>query len=116
MTNRRFELLEYRQVLVRMRQGDSDRDIGRNGLMGLKKLAAVRRMTGERGWPNPGQPLSDDTVTAGVFGRPPHLPSACVSTFESLREQIRDWHDRGVQGITIHHALKRNYGYTGSYS
>ena len=44
MTNRRFELFEYRQVLVRMRQGDSDRDIGRAGLMGRKKLTAVRRM------------------------------------------------------------------------
>ena len=29
MANRRFELFEYRQVLVRMRQGDSDRDIAR---------------------------------------------------------------------------------------
>jgi hypothetical protein len=38
MANRRFELFEYRQVLVRMRQGDSDRDIARAGLMGRKKL------------------------------------------------------------------------------
>ncbi|MGP8437948.1 hypothetical protein ACT2FY_08130 [Paraburkholderia fungorum] len=116
MTNRRFELFEYRQVLVRMRQGDSDRDIGRSGLMGRKKLTAVRRMADERGWLNPGQPLPDDTVIAGVFGRTPHLPSTCVSTLEPFREQIRDWHDAGVQGTTIHHALKRNHGYTGSYS
>jgi hypothetical protein len=73
MTNMRFELFEYRQVLVRMRQGDSDRDIGRSGLMGRKKLTAVRRMAGERGWLNPGQPLPDDTVIAGVFGRTPHF-------------------------------------------
>jgi hypothetical protein len=99
-----------------MRQGDSDRDIGRSGLMGRKKLTAVRRMADERGWLNPGQPLPDDTVIAGVFGRTPHLPSTCVSTLEPFREQIRDWHDAGVQGTTIHHALKRNHGYTGSYS
>ncbi|MFL9937449.1 IS21 family transposase, partial [Paraburkholderia sp. RL18-103-BIB-C] len=109
-------MFEYRQVLVRMRQGDSDRDIGRSGLMGRKKLTAVRRMADERGWLNPGQPLPDDTVIAGVFGRTPHLPSTCVSTLEPFREQIRDWHDAGVQGTTIHHALKRNHGYTGSYS
>ena len=70
-TNRRFELFEYRQVLVRMRQGDSDREIVRSGLMGRKKLTAVRRMADERGWLNPGQPLPDDTVIAGVFGRTP---------------------------------------------
>ncbi len=29
MTNRKFELFEYRQVLVRMRQGDSDLDVAR---------------------------------------------------------------------------------------
>lgn len=55
-------------------------------------------------------------MIAGVFGRTPHLPSTCVSTLEPFREQIRDWHDAGVQGTTIHHALKRNHGYTGSYS
>jgi len=32
MANRRFELFEYGQVPVRMRQGDSDRDIARGGL------------------------------------------------------------------------------------
>lgn len=90
MTNRRFELFEYRQVLVRMRQRDSDRDIGRSGLMGRKKLTAVRRMADERGWLNPGQPLPDDTVNAGVFGSTPHLPSTCVSTLEPFRERIRD--------------------------
>jgi hypothetical protein len=44
MVNRRFELFEYRPVLVRMRQGDSNRDIARGGLMGRKKLTAVRRV------------------------------------------------------------------------
>jgi hypothetical protein len=34
--NRRFEVFEYRQVLARMRQGDSDRDIARAGLMGRR--------------------------------------------------------------------------------
>ena len=64
MTNRRFELFEYRQVLVRMRQGDSDRDIGRSGLMGRKKLTAVRRMADERGWLNPGQRVRPHSILA----------------------------------------------------
>ncbi len=37
---RRFEMYQYRQVLVRLRQGDSDRDIDRAGLMGRKKLTS----------------------------------------------------------------------------
>ncbi|WP_227245407.1 hypothetical protein [Paraburkholderia caribensis] len=54
MTNLGFELFEYRQVIVRMLQGDFDRDIGRSGLMGRNKSTAVRRVAVERGWPNPG--------------------------------------------------------------
>ena len=42
MSKRRFEMYQYRQVLVRMRQGDADRDIERSGLMGRPGLEAIR--------------------------------------------------------------------------
>ncbi|MGN3967377.1 hypothetical protein ACS0ZG_35970 [Burkholderia gladioli] len=116
MVNRGFELSEYRQVLVRTRQGDSDRDIACGGLMGRKTLTNARREAQTRGSLDPAQPLPDDTVIAGVFGRTPHLPSTCVSTVEPFREQIRGWLAAGVQGTMIHAALRRNHGYTGSYS
>lgn len=115
MANRRFELFEYRQVLVRMRQGDSDRDIARGGLMGRKKLTTVRREALALGWLDPAQPLPDDATIAGVFGRTPHLPHTCVSTVEPFREQVSKWAAAGVQGTTIHAALQRNHGYTGGY-
>lgn len=115
MANRRFELFEYRQVLVRMRQGDSDRDIARCGLMGRKKLTTVRREAGARGWLDPSVPLPDDATIAGLFGRTPHLPHTCVSTVEPFREQVSNWAAAGVQGTTIHAALQRNHGYTGGY-
>ncbi|WP_232428292.1 hypothetical protein [Burkholderia ubonensis] len=102
MANRRFELFEYRQVLVRMWQGDSDRDIARGGLMGRKKLTPVRREAEARSWLDPAQPLPDDATIAGVFGRTPHLPHTCVSTVEPYREQVREWLAAGVQGTTIH--------------
>lgn len=37
--NKRFEMYHYRQVLVRMRQGDSDRDIDRSRIMGRQEAA-----------------------------------------------------------------------------
>ena len=40
MANRRFEMYQYRQVLTRMRLGDSDRAIARTGLMGREKAGA----------------------------------------------------------------------------
>ena len=39
MANRRFEMYEYRQVIFRMRMGQSDRTIAKSGLMGRLKCA-----------------------------------------------------------------------------
>jgi hypothetical protein len=44
MSNRRFEMFHYRQALVRMRQGDSDRDLARARLMGRNKNQSVRNI------------------------------------------------------------------------
>ncbi|WP_230945552.1 hypothetical protein [Burkholderia pseudomultivorans] len=109
-------MFEYREVLVRMQQGDSDRDIARGGLMGRKKLTSVRREAKARGWLDPTPPLPDDTEIAGAIGRTPQLPYTCVSAVEPFREQIRAWYPAGVQDTTIQAALQRNHGYTDSYS
>ena len=42
MSNRRFEMYEYRQVIHRMRMGESDRTIARTGLMGRIKCGQIR--------------------------------------------------------------------------
>ena len=116
MSNRRFEMYQYRQILVRMRQGDSDRDITRSRLMGRKKVAQIRAVARERGWLTPDAPLPEDAVLATLFARPAGLPRQCVSTLEPWRDQIVAWRDEGIQGTTIHAALVRRYGYAGSYA
>ena len=116
MSNRRFEVFEYRQVLVRMRQGDSIRSIARSGLMGRDKLKTVRATALAHNWLAPAVPMPDEAEIIRVLGRTPHLPSRCVSTVEPFREQIRGWLAAGMQGTTIHSALQRNHGYTGSNS
>ncbi len=42
MANRRFEMYEYRQIIVRMRLGESDRALANTGLIGRKKAKALR--------------------------------------------------------------------------
>lgn len=116
MSKRRFEMYQYRQILVRMRQGDSDRDIARSRLMGRKKLAQFRAVTLERGWLAPEVPLPDDAALAAVFARPTGVPPQCVSGLEPWRDQIVAWHRAGIQGATIHATLVRCHGYTGSYA
>ena len=115
MSKRSFEMYQYRQVLLRMRQGDSDREIARAGLMGRPKSAAVRALAISRGWLEPATPLPDDDELAAVFASAPRA-ATCVSTLEPYRVQIERWIAEGIQGTTIHAALVRNHGYRGSYS
>ena len=109
-------MYQYRQILVRMRQGDSDRDIARSKTMGRKKIAQVREVANARGWLVPNTTLPDDAVLAAALARKEPLPVSCISSLEPWREQIANWHAAGIQGTTIHATLVRNHGYTGSYS
>jgi len=108
-------MFQYRQVLVRMRQGDSDRDIARARLMGRKKAAQLRLAAIEHEWLDPRRPLPDDAELAAAFAPAP-LPVTCVSSLEEHRERIAKWTQAGISGTAIHAALVREHGYDGSYS
>jgi transposase len=109
-------MYQYRQILVRMRWGDSDRDIARSKTMGRKKIAQVREIASAHGWLVPDAAMPDEQVLAALLVRKDALPPNCISTLEPWREQIAKWRAAGIQGTTIHATLARNHGYTGSYS
>ncbi len=109
-------MYQYRQTLVRMRQGDSDREIARSKTMGRKKIAQVREIASAHGWLAPDTALPDDAVLATALMRKGSVPITCISTLEPWRTQIANWYAAGILGATIHTTLKRNHGYTGSYS
>jgi hypothetical protein len=115
MRNRRCELFEYRQVPVRMRQGDSDREIAKAGLMGRRKAAELRAVALEQGWLGQACPLPADGALAAVLsdGGPAPGPAAQV---EPLRERIQAWRQAGITGTTIHRVLVREHGFAGSYA
>ncbi|MHB1934947.1 MAG: IS21/IS408/IS1162 family transposase [Leptospirillum sp.] len=115
MGNRRIEMFEIRNVLVRMRLGDSDRDLSRSGLIGRRKAAEIRSLAQEQGWLDPSKPLPDDTTWSPVLTGTPRQPPV-LSSVTPWAEQIRLWVDQDIPGTTIYQALARNHGYTGSYS
>ena len=115
MANRRFEMHEYRQILVRMRLGDSDRDIARTGLMGRRKAGEVRQLAQEQGWLDVSQALPDDEGLARVLIRP-SARAQTTSQVVPFAADVKKWARAGIQGTTIHDALVRKHGFTGSYS
>ena len=57
MARRSIEMHEYRQALMRLRQGDSEREIARSGLMGRAKAARFRTLAQAQGWLEASRPL-----------------------------------------------------------
>ena len=94
----------YRQALLRMRQGDSDRDIAAAQVMGRPKAAQWRRIATELGWLDPARPLPDDPAIAAALGSP-RKASTTISTLEPHRAQLGAWVEQGVSGTAIHAAL-----------
>ena len=105
----------YRQALLRMRQGESDREIAAARLMGRRKAAQWRELAQARGWLDEQQPLPPDQAIAQAIGQP-RRASTTISTLETHRAQLTAWVEQGVSGTAIHAALKRQHGWAGSYS
>ena len=111
-------MFQYRQVLVRLRAGDTVREIARSGLMGRDKLAALRAVARQQGWLDAGAQVPDDAAIAAALAElgKGQRASSTVSSVEPHRELVKRWLDAGVQGRAIHAALQREHAYTGSYS
>jgi transposase len=108
-------MFQFRQALVRLRAGDAVREVARSGLMGRDKLYELVALARERGWLQKDTELPDDQAIAEAL-KPRKRAASTVSAAEPLREVVQHWFVAGVQGRAIHAALKREHGFTGSYS
>jgi hypothetical protein len=113
MANRRFEMYEIRQIIARLRLGDSDRGIAQAQRIGRATVASIRRVAGERGWLDPARLLPEDGLLAAAF-KSPRTTAQNLSSVEPFRESILTWHAQGIQVSTMRRALARKHGYAGS--
>jgi transposase len=113
MGNRRFEMYEYRQVLLRLRLGGTDREVARAQRIGRAKVAHIRQLAGAQGWLEPSDPMPDDTQLAAIF-KVARTAAQNVSSVEAFRDDILAWHAQGIQVTTIRQALARIHGFDGS--
>jgi len=108
-------MYQYRQVIVRMRLGESDRAIAQTGIMGRRKVKAVRELSSTRGWLDPRNDLPEDAELASCFDTAAPREQM-TSLVEPYAKEVKKWAGQDIQGTTIHQALVRKYGFTGSYS
>ena len=113
MGNRRIAMFEYRYVFVRMREGDSDRQIAKDGPLGRNKVSELRCIATAHDWLDPQKPLPDNVAIAEIVQPKPaqyHVSQAAV-----YGEQVLEWHAQGHSLTAIHTNLIKRYGYTSGY-
>lgn len=115
MANRRIEMHHYRQVIHRMRLGQSDRAIAKSKLIGRTKCAAVRAVAARKGWLDSG-PLPDDAQLAAVFEVDKSSNQNQPSLIQPHEKKVKQWVEQGIQATTIYEALVTQFGFAGSYS
>lgn len=115
MGNRRFEMYEYRQAIASLRLGASNREVAKAGLMGRHKVAELRAIALSHGWMDPAAPLPEVQTLAEALGKREAEPGPSSSILP-YQEEVKSWWEQGICGTTIHDALMRKHGYSGSYS
>ncbi|MGH2602111.1 MAG: IS21 family transposase, partial [Dehalococcoidia bacterium] len=98
-------MYQYRQVLARLRQGDTEREIARTGLMGRPKVKELRALAAREGWLAPEAALPEDEAIAQALGAARRARST-ISGVEPFRALVLQWVTQGVSGTAIHAALK----------
>jgi transposase len=116
MGRRKIEMHQFRDVLIRLRAGDRDREIARLGLMGRVKVSNFRALAQRLGWLQADQPLPDLNTIAQGLGLSGKRAASTISKAQPFREQVARWMQAGVEGVAIHAALVREHQFTGSYS
>ncbi len=114
MAKRKFEMHEYRQIIVRLRLGESIRGIVQSRLASRKKVRQVRKIAMAQHWLDVTQEVPSDDVLAKHFKITTPTP-VTQSKILPYQKQVEEWCQQGIQATTIHAALQRQYGLKSSY-
>lgn len=107
-------MYQYRQIIFRLRQGDSIRGIAQAKLADRKKVRQIYAVATQQGWLNIQRDLPTDEELLTFFKLRKSVPQSSLTT--PYKDQIEEWVKQGIQASTIHAALQRQYGFSGSYN
>lgn len=114
MSNRRFEMYQYRQIIIHLRLGDSVRSIARTRSADRKTIRRIRIIAQAQGWLNKEIELPDDHVLYQALDQ--RQATNQLQKLIPYQSQVESWYQQGIQASTIHAALQRRHGFTGSYN
>lgn len=116
MANRRIEMFEYRQIIHRMRSGESDRTISKSGLIGRAKSKWIRVIAKINGWLNLEQPIpNEEDIATSVAQHSNNNTKKIANVVEPFAEQINTWLNQGASAKVIYNALVERCNFNNSY-
>ncbi|MEW6232722.1 MAG: IS21 family transposase [Chloroflexota bacterium] len=111
----RLHMNYLRDVIHRLRAGDSGRRIARDLGLSRDTVHKYRLLAEQYGFLAADHPLPEDAILAQMLGPAPRPPQM-VSTVEPYRATVQKLLDQGVEMTAIYARLREDYGYTGGYS
>ena len=106
-------MFEIRQIIQRLRMGESARQIARSQHVGRATVDSIHSISLAQNWLDPQCQIPDESTLATFFETPRKAPQN-VSSVELFREEILKWHGQGINATTMRRALNQKHGFTGS--
>jgi transposase len=111
----RLHMNYLRDLIHRVRSGESDRRIARDLGISRTTVRKYREWAGAQGYLQLDRPIPDDVTLATALGSAPQPPRA-TSSVEPYREIVQRLLDQGVEMVAIFQRLRDDHSYSGSYS
>jgi len=111
----RIHVNHLRELIYRLRAGESQRRIARDLGMSRATVSKYRRWAEAQGYLDETNSLPDEATLAAAWGKPPRQPHI-ASSVEPYRKIVQGWVTQGVEMMAIWQHLQDDYQYQGSYS
>jgi transposase len=108
--------LEIRELIRRLQAGDTDRRVARELGLARKTVAKYRAWAEQEGLLSAALPEAAELQARLERGLPAVPPPRGVSSVEPYRERVVALRRQGVECRAIHHRLREEAGFAGSYS
>ncbi|MDP2663395.1 MAG: DDE-type integrase/transposase/recombinase, partial [Dehalococcoidia bacterium] len=111
----RLHMNHIREIVYRLRQGQSGREIAKDLRVSRHTVSKYRQMAKEGGYLKGDQDLPDNKELLEKLG-PGKAPPRGESSVVAFREVVEGLLEEGVEKMAILARLRDDHGYTGTYS
>lgn len=111
----RLHMNYLRDVIYRIRSGQSDRGIAKDLKLSRTTVRKYREWAATQGYLEPDRALPDEATLVAALGAAPKPPQV-ESSVEPYREIVEHLLKQGVEMTTIYQRLHDDYSYRGAYS